>query len=300
MRALKVIGKILLAIVSFVLCVALFASSLVTMLVADVKVATNKDNLENILNQTLSTPTKQVSMQPLNAAAGTDVTVGISSGSLSDVLVGFAFDSIQEMMGGEAVLELEQVKQFVEKSTFKDFISSKSASIISDIYTGEKTTTITSDEIVGLLEENKELMKEYFNVEIPAEQLGELYIDVGEVGDEKTREDRRGRYAVGKAVICGRFHGGGGDLLADLEIVARDVRLDGDGAEKNDDRQSAEHGRNGRDDLFYGGFAELEADEHDDHGDDQSRHVFNSAVTEGMVLVGLLSRHAEADERDDG
>ena len=56
MRALKIIGKILLAIVSFVLCVALFASTLVTMLVADVKVATNRDNLQNLIKKSVATP----------------------------------------------------------------------------------------------------------------------------------------------------------------------------------------------------------------------------------------------------
>lgn len=181
MKALKIIGKILLAIVSFVLCVALFASTLVTMLVADVKVATNKDNLQNILNQTLSAPYQQTTLRPMNLAAGAGVAADASSGDLSDVLIGFAFDSVQEMLGDEAALDLAQVKEFVEKSTIKEFLSEKSASIISDIYTGEKTTTITADEIVGLIEENKDLLKEHFDVEIPAEQIGELKQMIAEI-----------------------------------------------------------------------------------------------------------------------
>ena len=118
--------------------------------------------------------------------------------------------------------------------------------------------------------------------------------------DEKASENGCRCHAVGKAVVCRRFHGGGGDLPTDLEVVEGDIRLDENGAEKNDDRQYAEYGRDGRDDLLHGRFAELKADENDDHGDDQSRYVFDPSVSERVVTVGLLSRHAKADERDDG
>ena len=185
MRALKVIGKILLAVVSFVLCVALFATTLVTMLVADVKVATNKDNLQTILNQTLSTPYQQTTLRPMSLAAGSDVAADVSTGSLSDILIEYALDSLQGTLGDEAVLELEQVKAFVEKSTFKDFLAEKSAATISDIYTGEKTATISSDEIIALLEENMSLLKEYFDIEIPAEQMAELKQMIDEIPEIK-------------------------------------------------------------------------------------------------------------------
>ena len=183
MRFLKALGKFFLAIISFVLCVALFASALVTMLVADVKVATNKDNLQNLLNQTLSAPQQQPSLRPINLAAGADIDLGsidFSSG-ISDYIVEYAFDSIQEMVGEDVPLDLEQIKEFVEESTIEEFISEKSSSIISDIYTGNSTTTITSDEIVGLIEENKDLIKEHFDVEIPVEQLEEIKTVIDEI-----------------------------------------------------------------------------------------------------------------------
>ena len=125
-------------------------------------------------------------------------------------------------------------------------------------------------------------------------------IDMSKMGDQKTSENGARRYAVGKAVVRGRSHGRGRNLLADLEVIEGDISLDEYGADENDDRQRAEHGCFGRNDLLHGRFTELKADEDDEHGDDESRDVFDSAVSEGVVLVGLLLRHTEADERNDG
>lgn len=165
MRALKIISKILLHILSVLLCIVLFAATLVTMLVADVKVATNKDNLQNVISSTLSAPAWQVG--PITAAAGDNLSV-TDSGSLSDQLVEYAYEA---MGGSELPFTIDEVKSFVEESTVKDFIAEKSASIISDIYTGEKTTDITADEIQQLLTENKDLIQEYFKVELDEESI---------------------------------------------------------------------------------------------------------------------------------
>jgi hypothetical protein len=164
MRALKIIGKVFLHIISVLLCIVLFASTLVTMLVADVKVATNKDNLQKVLSSTLSAPTWQ--MGPITAASGAGFDV--SSGNLSDYLVEFAYESVG---GSELPFTIEDVKAFVEESTLKDFIAEKSASIISDIYTGENTTSISPAEIQQLLTENKTLIKKHFDVELTDEDI---------------------------------------------------------------------------------------------------------------------------------
>ena len=178
MRALKVIGKVFLHIISVLLCIVLFASTLVTMLVTDVKVATNKDNLQKVLSSTLSAPTWQ--MGPITAAAGAEFDV--TSGNLSDVLVEYAYEAIG---GSELPFTLDDVKAFVEESTLKDFIAEKSASIISDIYTGEKTTTISSDEIKKLLTENRDLIKKHFDVELTDEDIQTTVTAIEEIPSMK-------------------------------------------------------------------------------------------------------------------
>lgn len=165
MRALKIIGKISLHILSVLLCILLFVSTLATMLVADVKVATNKNNLQKVLSATLSAPTWRLG--PITAATGDGVDL-TSGGSLSDQIVEYAYEA---MGGDELPFTLEDVKAFVEESTVKDFIAEKSASIISDIYTGENTTDITAEDIQKLLTENKDLIKEHFDLELSEEDI---------------------------------------------------------------------------------------------------------------------------------
>lgn len=181
MRALKIIGKILLAIVSFVLCVVLFVSTLVTMLVADVKVATNKDNLQNLIQQTLSAPVQQTALHPVTAAAGSGVNFDLSSGDISGALVEYAYATLQEAAGGELPFTLDTVKEFVEESTLKEFIAEKSASIISDIYTGENTTNISSEEVEKLLTENKAAIKEHFGIDLTDEQIRQVNQAIDEI-----------------------------------------------------------------------------------------------------------------------
>ena len=181
MRVLKALGKFLLAIVSFILCVVLFASTLVTMLVADVKVATNKDNLQNLLKQTLAAPVQQTTLRPLTAAAGSGFEFDLGSGDISGALVEFAYESMKEAAGGELPMTLDDVKEFVEKSTLKEFIAEKSASIISDIYTGENTTNISVEEVEKLLTDNKDVIEEYFNIELTDEQIQQVNQAINEI-----------------------------------------------------------------------------------------------------------------------
>lgn len=180
MRALKIIGKILLHILSVLLCIVLFASTLVTMLVADVKVATNKDNLHRVISSTLSAPHSQP-LGPITAAVGDDLSAANSGGDLSGQIVEFAYGMLEEQSGGELPFTIDEVKSFVEESTIKDFIAEKSASIISDIYTGENTTDITSDEIQQLLTENKDLIQEYFKVELDDESIQTVAQSISEM-----------------------------------------------------------------------------------------------------------------------
>ena len=62
----------------------------------------------------------------------------------------------------------------MEESTIKEYIADKSSSIISDIVTGENTTTITGEEIKELLTENKELIEEHFDIVITEEEIEEV------------------------------------------------------------------------------------------------------------------------------
>ena len=175
MRALKIILRTLSHILSVILCLVLTFAVMATMLVADVRVATNKDNIQKVLNQLLSAP-PQYTLGPITGAAtaGPELDLGAllsGEGNLSEMLVEYAFSMLE---GSEVEIEKEAIQAFVEESTLKDFIADKSSSIISDLVTGENTTTISGEEIKQLLEENKDLIEEHFDVTISDEQIDQV------------------------------------------------------------------------------------------------------------------------------
>jgi hypothetical protein len=87
------------------------------------------------------------------------------------MVVDFLFDMLQEQMGEEMPIDKESVEALLSESTVPEFLSEKMASIMSDVLTGEATTTITADEIVELVEENKTLIEDVIGMEITQEHL---------------------------------------------------------------------------------------------------------------------------------
>lgn len=182
MRALKIILRTLSHILSVILCLLLLVSTLATMFVADIRVATNKDNLQNVLNEILSAPPR-ITLGPISASTTVSPELDLGAllsgeGNLTEMLVEYAF----EMLEGEgAEIDKEAIEAFVEESTINEFISDKASSIISDMVTGENTLTITGDEIKELLNENKDLIEQHFDVVITEEQIDSVAQKVEEL-----------------------------------------------------------------------------------------------------------------------
>lgn len=182
MRALKIVLRTFSHILSVILCLALMATTLATMLVADVRVAFNKDNIKNVLNELLSAPPRYTA-GPISAAStvGPELDLGAllsGEGDLADMLIDYAFEMLE---GQDIPIEKEAIEAFVEESTLKEFISDKASSIVTDIVTGENTFTITGDEIQQLVEENKALIEEHFDVVITEEQISEIAQTIDEL-----------------------------------------------------------------------------------------------------------------------
>ena len=235
MKKLPIGIRILLAFISFLLCVALFATTLVTAVLGDLSIAFQKDNLKNLLTEALFTtatvqrpaphrsgngaPGIRHPMQRLDdftipegvtIPAGATIPEGVTiegvtipegatvpedfvSGDLGDVLGGedgdssalveFIYNTVTEQFQGEDVVlpPLEEVQQFVEESTLDDFLADKSASLISDIITGENTTTITTEEIQTLLQDNAQLIEDTFEIEISEDVITEVVEEIEKV-----------------------------------------------------------------------------------------------------------------------
>ena len=229
MKKLPIGIRILLAFISFLLCVALFATTLVTALLGDLSIAFQKDNLKNLLTEALfTTATVQrpaphssgngapgirhpmqrlddftipegatipegVTIEGVTIPEGATVPEDFVSGDLGDVLGGedgdssalveFIYNTVTEQFQGEDVVlpPLEEVQQFVEESTLDDFLADKSASLISDIITGENTTTITTEEIQTLLQDNAQLIEDTFEIEISEDVITEVVEEIEKV-----------------------------------------------------------------------------------------------------------------------
>ena len=168
-------GKVLLVILSVILCLCLAVSLLVTVLVTDVRILTDKNNLNTLITGYL-TGSKMPYRQGL--PAGVSVQTGgkmapvkklddmtdVDDMTDASVLVTYIYDMLQEQAGGELEMSLAEVQDFVEKSTLDDFLMEKSASLVSDFLTGENTTTITMQEIQEQLEQNAALIQETFGI----------------------------------------------------------------------------------------------------------------------------------------
>lgn len=187
--------RVLLGFVSVILCIALFACTLVTMLVADVGLLTSKNGIQQLIKDIFFTTSAPA--RPAFAPAGilhgrnpvrmneTENLAGFDFGDIDfeailagENVAGALVDAFFDAMDEEAIEELpftkEDVTSFVEESTIPEFISDKVAGIVSDVILGESTTTITKEDVMNLLEENKTLIEDTFKVEVPEEVIQEV------------------------------------------------------------------------------------------------------------------------------
>ena len=171
--------RFLLGLVTFILCVALFFATVAGILVANVvQIVSSQDNLENLLRQVLfvdmlrpastrnaplgSAPTLRKA--PVRTLSPADIRLAEPSDATS--IVEWVYDALSEDFGDELQVDLDTVKEFVERSTLDDYLVEKGAGLISDVFTGESTVTLGADEIKAKIEENADLIEEYFGIAV--------------------------------------------------------------------------------------------------------------------------------------
>lgn len=184
--------RIVFAFLSVLLCIALFATTLVTIAVTGLKVVTSEDGLETIITQALFP--KSASVRVIPKLAGGNAVGGFSAlgseGMDQGILVDTLFDMVQEQFGGELPISKEDVAELLEDSSIPEFIADKTAGIISDVINGEVTTTITKDEVIQLIEENADLIEEKLDITIEQEHIDAIggWIEESEVLENVQQE----------------------------------------------------------------------------------------------------------------
>lgn len=197
--------RFILGLVSVILCILLVVTTLAAAILGDLNVVFQKDNLQKMLTEALFTSATTRLPAPHGALRGNghgtpgaqqfplrlddftmpegDFTIPGTEGETTDnsAMVEWIYGTITEQFGDTAELpSLEVVQNFVEESTVTDFLTEKTASIISDIFTGENNTTITTEEIQGLLEDNAQLIQDTFGIEMNEEIISQVVTVVEE------------------------------------------------------------------------------------------------------------------------
>lgn len=171
------------AVLSFVLGLALFLCAMLTALIADVRIITSKDGVRQITKAFLGSPQQVHSVTSIyRGAVGVPYAVGPrleeQSGDLSNAvtegLVGFLYEGLKDFLGTDMTMTFEELKVVVDQSTVKDFIADKTAGLVTDYFMGDITTTIEGEEIKQLLQENKALIEQVTGQPLPAEMLDQI------------------------------------------------------------------------------------------------------------------------------
>ncbi len=195
--------RIPLQLFSLILCIALLAVSICTVLLADLNMLTSAGGINKLINSILSPAAAPAPHRFIPGAVGvwmdsTDPSIdmddlldgdgnivlpdGVLDGEDSDEAVGslidYVIDSLEESMGGELPVTDEQISYIVENSTLTEFVSQKIASIAEDVLNGTKNTVFTTEEIMELMEQNKGIIEEVFDFTITAEITDQIQKEV--------------------------------------------------------------------------------------------------------------------------
>jgi flagellar biosynthesis GTPase FlhF len=185
--------RFLLGFITFLLCLVLFVTAFAGILASNiVNILSSEDNLENLLRQVLFVDMRHP-VSTRNAPAGgapalrqlpvktlSPADLKLSEQQTASSMVEWIYGALAEDFGDELNVDLETVKEFVERSTLDDFLVEKGADLFNDLYTGENTVTLGADEIREKLEENADLIEEYFGVPIDEQVIADVTATIEE------------------------------------------------------------------------------------------------------------------------
>ncbi len=228
--------RLLLQLVSFVLCLLLVVSLDATVLVEDLHALTSSSGIHTILENLINYDTPDTSMEDallLPTTSMTLVHLSNTTGTMpedpeipedldtsdADVLTKYIYDIVNNMVAEENQVTTDQIHTFIEESTVVDYIAEKTPDMLHDLMTGHSTATFTTEEIIGLIEENEALLEETFQIELTEENRAEIYAQVDQAVTEANLNNpiRNGIDEVMHETVPGTKGMEVGDLLSRIE-----------------------------------------------------------------------------------
>ena len=187
-----IVLRILLQFLSFVLCIVLAASLVATVVLADLNHLTSEGGIKQLVNAVLTPNSGPQRITPAIGAAGVhldeasanpgftipnidldDIPEDLLNGGATEEnisgLIDWIYEELQEASEEPLPITKEQVEEFVAESTVSEYVAEKLAGYADDFINGTENTTITTEEIMQLLEENTQLIEETFDVTVTEE-----------------------------------------------------------------------------------------------------------------------------------
>lgn len=180
-------------VASFLLGILLFVSVITTALIANLQIVTSEENISGMIREVISAPVHirpnapvRIGEGGLRIAPNTNRTYamprreepsGVAS-SLTDQLIGMFYEEVSGQFEEEFPVSQEEFTQMINESTVKDYIADKTASLITDYFNDEITTTFEPEEIVQLINENSKLIETITGEPIPddiAQQVAKVF-----------------------------------------------------------------------------------------------------------------------------
>lgn len=177
------------AIMSWLLGMALFFSAVSTALIADIQVLTQEDSIRSFVHQLMSAPTQlpgKTAYQPGTGASAATVAgtrklnmprYASSSSSefgLAEQFIGILYEQIEEYSTEELPITEDDLMDMLKGSSAMDYLADKAAGLVSDYYMDEVTTTFDVDEIIELMEDNSELIETLSGLPVDDEMISNV------------------------------------------------------------------------------------------------------------------------------
>ena len=181
-----------LSVASFVLGLLLFVSAIATSLIANIRIVTSEDNISGMFKVMMSAPAHVRPKAPVTSGEGglriaprlrtyqmprREEPDNVADG-LIDQIIEMFYDELGDQFTEDVPVSKEEFTQMINESTVKDYIADKAASLVTDFFNDEITTTFEPEEIVQLINENSALIESITGAPLPddiAQQVAQVF-----------------------------------------------------------------------------------------------------------------------------
>ena len=166
--------KILLGLVAFALCIVMFVVTIAGTVIVDLRVMTSQGGIQQIITSLLVPAKPSASIKTPQPRLSLDFEIDDSQQNLTGPLVDMIYDALKDSMMAELEMTKEDLSAFLEKSTVDEFLSEKLSGAVDDLLNETSNTTITRQDVMDLIQENKPLLEETLDVEITDDMINDI------------------------------------------------------------------------------------------------------------------------------